>query len=103
MVHSLKVRLAERQADLQADQSAIEAELKQYRKVQHRLEEMGLEATRARTSIEGLAACYQEADPDLLVLPVAPPEGKAEKPPANIEATYVDESEATASDEELSI
>lgn len=91
VVDALGGRLTSKREELDLEVTEIETELKQYLKVLNRLEEMGIATARARGAVDELAVCYKEADPDLLVQPVAPPEGKAEKLPANIEEAFVED------------
>ncbi len=71
---SLEQRLAARHAELTAERAAIDSRLKGYRKVLNRLEELGIAAAKARLSIEELSSRYREADPSMLVQPIALPE-----------------------------
>ncbi len=91
VVDALNARLVLRREELEADRNEIASELRQIRKVLNRLDEMGIASARARSAVEKLAICYQEADPDLLVQPVASSGGSGEKPLASIEEAYVEE------------
>ena len=97
VTEGLATRFGERRAALQGQMAELEAELKQYRKVLNRIEELTVASACTRSSIEELATRYQEADPDLLVQPIAPPEGRGHKAPANIEEAFVQDVESAES------
>jgi len=93
VVGALSERLASRETELEAERSSIEEELRRLRKVLNHVEELGMASARTRGAVDELAHRYDQADPDLLVQPVAPPPGRAEKTPANIAEAWVEESE----------
>ncbi len=98
----LSARFGACRGELQEQMAELQAQLKQYRKVLNRVEELAIATARTRSSIEELAQRYQEADPDKLVQPIAPTADKGHKPPANIQEAFVEPSiEEPALDESV--
>jgi energy-coupling factor transporter ATP-binding protein EcfA2 len=91
---ALEERLAARRLELSAELEALDADLKAYRRVQNRIEELAVETSRTRGAIEELGARYHETDPDHLVQPVPPPSPEdAIRRPASIPEAFVEEIE----------
>jgi hypothetical protein len=98
---ALAARFADRRAKLQSEMSELEGALKRCRKVQNRIDELRRSSADTRASIDELAARYQEADPDLLVQPLAPPAAQAHKLPARIDEVFVEEDEPQPTPEQV--